>query len=460
MSCTSPTFCIGTPQENWTGWTVWNGSSSRTLHDQASPSLTDIESVSCVSSTFCMALLNGSAIRFTGSGWVDAPGLTGADAVSCTSATSCTATALTATSQRVSRSYNGSTWGSPVPAATVSALSCPAASFSLGVGASGVSTFNGSAWSAPSAPIPTTAAAVVSCSSRTFCAVASGNKLVTYNGTTFGAVSTVLDDPKPFNHVGCASSTFCMGADRLTAVNFGTSGFVSRATIGRLGDPSLILDGMTCVSPALCFAEKTLGFSGEPALARYDGTGWTDLDPELPPSVAGSVSCVSVTFCAAVSDRVFFFNGSTWNPSTPLGYTRVSCGAQNFCVATAAGASGTGISTVFNGGSWTAPAVMGATAGAEPIELSCHPTRICVAARPERAGHRLHRWFLVSAGRHRGRRPGGRRVVLERRHLLCGHLDGLRGAVHGVRLGGADEDRLHRQAHRHFLPQRELLHRR
>ncbi len=378
-SCTSPTFCIGTPPWSGTGWAKWNGS-TWSLHSQASPGITDVYSTSCASTTFCLALLNGSAIRYNGTGWADAPGLTGADTLSCASATSCVATGMNTGGRPVSYKYNGSAWGSPVTAPAVAALSCRTSTFCVGVGVAGVSTFNGTSWSAPGSPIAMTGTSAVSCSSTTFCVVAAGNKVVTFNGTTFGAVVTVPDDPKPLNYVSCDSASFCMGADRVTAVTFAESGFVESTTIGRIGDPPLIVSGMSCAAATFCFANKDLGWSDEPGLARYDGAGWADVDAEVPPVRPWSVSCVSASFCAAISDVVYFFNGSTWTASTPQGYTRVSCGAANFCVATSAGTTGTGTSTTFNGTSWSAPKSISSTGNAEPIALSCQPAKVCVAA--------------------------------------------------------------------------------
>ena len=141
-----------------------------------------ILSVSCPSSTFCMAVDgNGGGIDYDGTSWsspleVDGGGVL--SSVSCPSSSFC----MAVDSEGNAFSYNGSSWSS------------------------GTSIYNGSG----GLPIE-----YVSCTSASFCMAAGDNNIMSYNGSSWSSVATsaVTDT---FISVSCTSSSFCVLVDILT----------------------------------------------------------------------------------------------------------------------------------------------------------------------------------------------------------------------------------------------------
>src|SRR5665213_3369925 len=145
VSCSSATFCAaiafgGTLGKGTAGALTYNGTSWTTPtqidDDVASAGRQNIDSLSCPSATFCVAVdVNGNALTYNGTSW-SAPtlidggngGVGGTFSVSCSSATFCVAVdrkgnALT---------YNGTSWTTPTKVGGVGgfdAVSCPSATF-------------------------------------------------------------------------------------------------------------------------------------------------------------------------------------------------------------------------------------------------------------------------------------------------------------------------------------------
>lgn len=191
----------------------------------------------------------------------------------------------------------------------------------------------------------------VSCPSTHFCMAvdAYGNDLV-YNGSTWSAPEPATPGNSAFN-VSCASSTFC--------VVTGTSGF-----------------------------------------SIYNGSSWT------PPRYLGSnddislgaVSCVSATFCAAVTQAaganglpvqgISTYNGRGWSAADNIGLgaslrADVSCTSASFCVAVGNTGNFPGAVSIFNGKSWSRPEVLNPRehpkAGGPLVDVSCGSRTLCLA---------------------------------------------------------------------------------
>ena len=131
---------------------------------------TDLTSVSCATTSFCVATASNSAYVFNGTTW------------------------------------SGAT---QVSEAGLAAVSCPSATFCMALdGSEGAHIYNGTTWS--SRQMPSWGWRDVSCSSSTFCAAftVNGDEVFTFDGTSWGA-STPLDI-STFSVISCAAARTCV----------------------------------------------------------------------------------------------------------------------------------------------------------------------------------------------------------------------------------------------------------
>jgi RHS repeat-associated protein len=176
-----------------------------------------IESVSCPTSTFCIAVDNaGNRLKYNGTSWGAATNIDGThviDSVSCPTSTFCEAVdnvgnALT---------YNGSGWSAATNidgTKVLKSVSCASSTFCIAVDNAGNRLkYNGTSWGAATNIDGTHVIDSVSCPSSTFCAAAdaSGNSL-TYNGATWSSAVNI-DGTKALQSVSCTSSTLCTVVD-------------------------------------------------------------------------------------------------------------------------------------------------------------------------------------------------------------------------------------------------------
>ncbi|WP_172892246.1 hypothetical protein [Jatrophihabitans sp. GAS493] len=215
VSCKSATFCLaitGTISSPMS--TIYNGS---TWSTPVSVGNTSDDSVSCVSTSFCVAAgPNQTDIRvFNGSSWANVPGYTGSP-VSCVSSTFC----ATVTSGDVGFYIDGTWYGGNVDGSNLTGISCASATFCVAVDQEGNAlAFNGDSWSSQEVTGDQSVALVsVSCASTTFCSAVDGSGAVYgFNGTywvSYADVSYGLT----VKAISCPSPTFCAMAD--TAGNF------------------------------------------------------------------------------------------------------------------------------------------------------------------------------------------------------------------------------------------------
>jgi hypothetical protein len=422
VSCTLNTACTavgsyfnGNTQlslaERWNGtsWTI------QTTPNPAGASLTNLDSVSCISATSCTAVGTSKATlaeAWNGTNWsiqsTPNPANEQSNAllhVSCTAATGgCfgvgESTNSGGTPTVLSLGYYGSVYGwlvvsspSPNGAATsvLSAVSCSASSACIGVGysvgSSGRSTllaeaWNGTAWSiqAPVLPVGAVASSLagVSCLSATFCEavgsyVTATNTTATlaekWNGTTWSIQAT----PNPlgatvgeFTSVSCISSTGC------TAV----------------GDS---------VTTAL-----------QPLAEGWNGTSWSLQTTRVPSGATAStlsgVSCVAATGgCMAVGHfdnntghKLTLAEGyygpvygwlavATPNPTgaTTTLLTGVSCASGTVCVASGSSSNGAVTQTLaegWNGSSFALQTTVNPSATLNGLNgISCTSATACTA---------------------------------------------------------------------------------
>ena len=236
VSCVGTTFCMAVDVEGNT--LRYNGSTwTRTLSQL---SYQTSSRVSCATMTFCIDVdSNGTAWRYDGTSWSSAGSLSlfGDVHLACPTTTFCLAGARAGVSAQWS-TFNGAAWSDPadLPADGFDDLSCASASFCLasfiesGTGASLVTSsarFNGSAWSGLT-PIAGLRAqniaggAMLSCPATTFCMILSivGAKTLwnTYNGTAWGTAHPAPAESGPLG-LSCRSVTFCAAVVNVPGVS-------------------------------------------------------------------------------------------------------------------------------------------------------------------------------------------------------------------------------------------------
>ena len=356
-----------------------------------------LNDVACTSARNCMAVgwdlrqPTGGSVYFTlaeawnGSTWTVIPTPTprhpggGAElnAISCVSSTDCMAVGetlvfLTKTGRTVehpiAEEWNGSTWTTvPTPlfahsSAILDGISCTSTSSCMAVGSEGfprnpteftlAESWNGTAWSFVPTPQPLTpggtALTQVSCTGAGACMAVGyfgysggfGTSLTlaeTWNGTSWRHVGT----PTPGNSgdlggVSCASATACTATGEHDTPNRATmvratlaeqwngSRWQARPSPNPRGAGAAGLGGVSCTGPASCMAvgggvDQT-GESGFSIAEQWNGTTWALLRTPSPGSTNNElrgVSCTSASSCMAVGDFTGIGNEHTlaeaWN---------------------------------------------------------------------------------------------------------------------------------------------------
>lgn len=318
VDCVSDSFCmaVGHANDGISDRTLvlrWDGDSWSILPSpNASPSQQSLKSVTCESTSFCIAVgfsfggsgLEALVLLWDGTDWSIVPGLstapgttTSLHSVSCVSTSSCVAV--------------GNIWSGPVSQTLVAR-------------------WDGAVWTQVSSPntAPTLNNSLfsVSCVTESFC-MAAGNHsdgassmtlVLEWNGTTWTKVAS----PSPWRYdsptqndgltsVVCTSTTSCVAV--------GAFGFNSARTTLVLGwngvewtqvdspDPSIYrspLSSVSCANESSCAAVGNSRFPEDPldhALVIWSGSTWIEADtPVDGASVLSGVSCLSPSSCIGV----------------------------------------------------------------------------------------------------------------------------------------------------------------
>jgi hypothetical protein len=362
----------------------------------------EVNSVSCVSATFCVAggtrQLNSKGATqafvsmYNGATWSDSEiagtlnvgNEASTTSVSCVSTTFCVAGgtyedhAKGGTQDFVSV-YNGATWSDSEIAGTLnvgneallSSVSCGSTSFCVAGGSyethvdgkyfpeAFVSVYNGATWSDSEiagelniGPLPGAEVTSVSCVGAAFCAVdgsyldANENSqafVSVYDGATWtdseiGGALNVENDGLATS-VSCASTTFCVAggsyldgrdvSQAFVSVYNGSTWVDSRiaGSLNGVGDGAGAgVTSVFCLSATFCVAggNVTRTNSEEAFVSVYDGATWSDSEIANALSVNGgasvtSISCAPPTFCVAsgfdsgyTQAFVSLYKGSTW----------------------------------------------------------------------------------------------------------------------------------------------------
>jgi hypothetical protein len=438
VSCTGATFCeaVGSYFDESDGQTTplaaeWNGTSWTV---QSTPRLTTtaaFAALSCNSPSSCEAWGGGNAgnpgpeiaEHWNGTSWrlqTVPSNAASVNSVSCVSATFCEAVA-----QGAAYIWKGSTWSaqtlpSSVSSAGLNGVSCRSRRFCETVGVANVdgnyvgvaAVWNGSGWTAQTTPNPARDAYVtlnaVSCPSASSCEAAGEDQVVVtandpmalaeaWNGSSWAlqhAATPRSATENGLSDVSCVSASFCMavgahqdsagGEANLAEIWNGTSWQITatpniKAQSGTTAYNDLL--SVSCVSASFCEAVGT-GPNGADA-AQWNGTSWTlqarpgeDVSPQV-------VSCATADFCMSVDGftNVDIWDGSSWSAdSTVTGFSyvgSVSCLSASFCEVTGEGPSGEN-AAAWNGTSWTAQATPG-PASNSLNSVSCTAADSCEA---------------------------------------------------------------------------------
>jgi len=382
LDCVTTTFCMATDyladaalRFNGTSW-----SAPLTLESSVRPDAPQLYTLSCSSTTFCVAIDEyGAMFTYNGKSWTRsaAQAMVYATGLSCASPTFCAA--ITADSAAI---YNGKGWSAPVafaPEYTLGSVSCPAPSFCLAVDSTGDSyTYSGSTWSAKTTFDPGATGTRVSCATRSLCvAVDQDGKVVVYTGT-WGTPTQLTSGGTGLAWVRCLSVSLCLaeGGGQFYAFN-GKTWQAVMYQADAAGFPVLI----SCVSTTFCVVVNGTNST----IAVLHDTAWhVSPTPSPPHGVPLGVSCPTAQFCA-VADAAgasLTYNGRSWSAprelsSTVNGISGISCVSAAFCMAVAYGnGSQYGYVYTYNGKSWTSQAPLGIPF----TSVSCTSPTFCVAA--------------------------------------------------------------------------------
>ena len=317
MSCVSTSFCMsagyyynGTVDQTFISKRNGNSWSQVSSYDTSSSQNNSLNGVSCVSSSFCMAVgdyFNGTNYqtlieKWSGGSWkvVGSPSTSSTQdnflyGVSCKSTSFCMAGGEYSNGtnyQTLIEKWSGSAWsqvGSPNSSSTqdnfLSAMSCVGTNFCMVAGAykngtnlqTLIERWSGSSWSLVSSPNTSStqlnALNGVSCLSKSFC-MAAGNYsngsndqtlIEKWNGSTWKVVMSPNSSPTLNNDLGgvsCVSTGFCMATGRgrnatndqtlIEKWNGSSWQAVSSPNTSSTQDNDLF--GVNCVSTAFCMA--------------------------------------------------------------------------------------------------------------------------------------------------------------------------------------------------------------
>lgn len=256
--------------------------------------------LSCASASFCVAVdENSNALTFNGTSWTAPASIKGSypvelrfRSVSCPTTTFCIAVG-----EGEAVTYSAGSWSQPTSIDATGGLlgvSCPSATFCAAVDSGGNALiYNGSSWTAPS-HIDTTAEGIgsVSCASSSFCIAADyEGKTTIYNGSSWTTPADTTE-PEGIGGLSCASSSFCAAIDWSgNALTYNGSAWSTPTNIGSAAAAS-------CLSSSFCMA---VGINGNAHI--YNGSAWTTETGVSSPSEGDGLACASSSFCIATDMR-------------------------------------------------------------------------------------------------------------------------------------------------------------
>jgi hypothetical protein len=272
LSCPTASFCVAVDGNGayltYNG-TTWSAPQNISLLAAA------VDSVSCTSPTFCMAVsasdangLGGDIFIFNGHSW-KWEGQDGApmSSVSCTGPDFCEILPYSSDGTVETAFWNGKsvfntanldTYPGFGPAPGQGQLSCVSPTFCAAVDDLGNAfTYNGTGWSKATALVPgwTEDMTAISCPTTTFCvAIDAAGQQFTYNGSTWTAAATI-DTAGQAQTISCTVSHFCLMADLSGNVaTFDGQTWSGTSNVDPGATPGTGLTGASCADAADCVA--------------------------------------------------------------------------------------------------------------------------------------------------------------------------------------------------------------
>lgn len=355
VSCPTSTFCLAVDRSG--AVSQFNGSTWST--PQTIDGTTSLNAVSCPSTTFCVVTdALGKYILMNAGSWgpptpfaqQNSPVM---QSVSCASSSFCLAVGYTANFAPIDYYYYDGVWSpdtvvfSPSDTNPLNSVSCTSELVCLATDlGGGAMTFTFSSTptptlSHPSTPTPIDAsvkgfvADSIACVAANSCVVGSKtNQISVFNGTSW-TTNTYFAAGVAGVRVSCAQST-CVANDSLGQ---GISSVAPFATWSRTGQLNMLsqIEDLSCFAVAAsagCLAVDNDGFS---IAISLDANGVPTYTPAAtsfdPPHTLTSISCASDAYCIAsdAAGETFTFRNGSWGPPTvittkPLGVREVRCG--------------------------------------------------------------------------------------------------------------------------------------
>ena len=300
--------------------------------------------MSCVSSTWCMAVdSSGDAVFYNGTAWtnpssnhvdteVNGNGTWAMD-ISCPTTTFC----IVVDSLGYATEYSSGTWGKPTlidgqgsanqgqNAVSLESVSCPSTNFCAAVDANGYAmTYDGSTWTVPTFVDNTSTTSKtlvsVSCASSTMCIATDGiGDVASYDGSTWSALDPI--DTGEIESVSCPTPSFCVAVDWIgQALTFNGTTWSSPTTVVPQNEEEL--KDVSCASTKFCVASASSvhgTYFGD--VFYFDGTSWSTAVSVDTNGNLVAISCPSISFCAAGDDSttgyLFVYTNADTVPGAP-----------------------------------------------------------------------------------------------------------------------------------------------
>ena len=297
-----PAVRASSPEHDFT-----NGAINSSTWDNATISPAHLTSISCPSTSFCMAIdTEGSAFHYDGKNWSAAEMIGSGHplkSVSCASSSSCVAVDTSGYAFVYNDNWGmGSqfdTSGEPV------SVSCPSSSFCMVVdNNANAFVYNGKTWSDSESVGIASKLTAVSCTSDSECiAVDAEGNGSRYNGTEWTAYSANPISANSLTSVSCTpnSGSFCMAVDNAgNAFDFDGTSWTPQYDDGAIDSEPL--NSVSCLGSAFCMVVDNHG-----GVLRYNGATWSAVSDIDGNDSMTSLSCPTTSFCMGVDHA-----GNAW----------------------------------------------------------------------------------------------------------------------------------------------------
>ena len=373
-------------------WTIDTSTAANAFANDpipTSPALNNITQLSCPSSAFCEAVgtvsssNNGYDVAFSwdGNSWSSPQTFMGqtiantadnyinlANSISCPSSTFCMAVGTINGPVPVAMSWNGTSWTTEEPLSptgvTLDSVSCPSTTFCMAVGGSQSGTvgnsysWNGTGWTQDAVPSGTDELTGVSCVSSRFCAAVSytDGLVLSWNGSSWSTANSSYTGILELNGISCSSSSSCVTVGYNNLENDGGFAYLNGSTWSSPQYMSGVnsLSSVSCTSSSFC---EAVGYyyngSGDTGVVfGWNGTSFVSQSaPDTGTGELYSVSCFSASFCEAVgagngAGYALAWNGQSWSiPATTAQFgpqgsgSFISCPSTSLCLMDGSGSA-------------------------------------------------------------------------------------------------------------------------